>query len=74
MRGPALTVAILAAQRIVKFGRKCGHFREQTHEPPAGLAPSQPLLANASQQRRIGTKPQRIAAFTSAPSSITLIA
>ena len=26
--------AILAAERIVKFGRKCGHSREQPHEPP----------------------------------------
>jgi hypothetical protein len=32
----ALLGAILAAQRIVKFGRKCGHSREQTHEPLAG--------------------------------------
>jgi hypothetical protein len=34
----ALTGAILAAQRSVKFGRKCGHFREQPHEPLAGQA------------------------------------
>ena len=34
----ALLGAILAAQRIVKFGRKCGHFREQAYEPLAGPA------------------------------------
>jgi hypothetical protein len=28
---PALKGAILAAQRVVKFGRKCGYFREQPH-------------------------------------------
>ena len=35
--------AILAAQRSVKLGRKCGHFREQAHEPlakPAACAAS----------------------------------
>ena len=30
--------AILAAQRIVKSGRECGHFREQAYEPLAGPA------------------------------------
>jgi hypothetical protein len=31
----ALVGAILAAQRIVKSGRKCGHFREQALRAPA---------------------------------------
>ena len=34
----ALLGAILAAQRIVHSGRKCGHFREQPYEPLAAQA------------------------------------
>ena len=49
--------AILAAQRSVRFGRKCGHFREQAYEPlgmrlrlatKSAYGPSRSATASAS--------------------------
>ena len=46
--------AILAAQRIVKTGRKCGHFREQAYEPLAGPAAFAATVCRATEACKKG--------------------